>query len=57
VIEPRPIVLLGECWPPVVEQWKKYLAVSDADIAALDFATTPEQAVDIIKLKSQGVVI
>ena len=57
VIEPRPIVLLGECWPPVVEQWKKYLAVSDADVAALDFANTPEEAVQIIKLKSEGVQI
>lgn len=57
VIEPRPIVLLGECWPPVVDQWKKYLAVSDADVAALDFANTPEQAVEIIKLKSEGVQI
>ena len=57
VIEPRPIVLLGECWPPVVDQWKKYLAVSDADVAALDFANTPEQAVQIIKLKSEGVQI
>jgi len=57
VIEPRPLVLLGDCWPPVVEQWKKYLAVSDSDVAALDFARTPEEAVEIIKLKSQGVRI
>jgi uncharacterized protein (TIGR00725 family) len=57
VIEPRPLVLLGDCWPPVVEQWQKYLAVSDADVATLDFATTAEEAVEIIKLKSQGVVL
>jgi uncharacterized protein (TIGR00725 family) len=57
VIEPRPLVLLGDCWPPVVDQWQKFLAVSDADVAALDFAETAEDAVDIIKLKSQGVVI
>jgi len=57
VIEPRPLVLLGDCWPPVVDQWQKFLAVSDADVAALDFAETAEEAVDIIKLKSQGVVI
>src|SRR5678816_1013290 len=50
VIEPRPLVLLGDCWPPVVEQWKKYLAVSDADVTALDFAATPEEAVAIINL-------
>ncbi len=57
VIEPRPLVLLGECWPPVVQQWQKYLAVSDFDVAALDFALTAEEAVDIIKVKSQGVEI
>jgi uncharacterized protein (TIGR00725 family) len=57
VIDPRPLVLVGDCWPPIVEQWQKYLAVSDADVAALDFATTAEQAVEIIKLKSQGVVL
>ena len=57
VIGPRPLVLLGDCWPPVVEQWQKYLAVSDADVSALDFATTADEAVEIIKLKSQGVVL
>lgn len=55
VIGPRPLVLLGECWRPVVEQWQKCLAVSDADVAVLDFASTPEEAVAIIKAKSQGV--
>jgi len=55
VIGPRPLVLLGDCWRPVVDQWQKYLAVSDLDVAALDFANTPEEAVEIIKVKSQGV--
>src|SRR5262244_1936363 len=44
VIDPRPLVLLGECWPGVVEAWHRCLAVSNDDIAALDFATTPEEA-------------
>lgn len=57
VIEPRPLVLLGECWRPVVQQWQKSLAVSDVDVAALDFAMTPEEAVEIIKAKSEGVQI
>ncbi|MFN2530144.1 MAG: LOG family protein [Pyrinomonadaceae bacterium] len=55
VIEPRPLVLLGDCWRPIVQQWQRYLAVSDADVASLDFADTPERAVEIIKIKSQGV--
>ena len=57
VIEPRPLVLLGECWPPVVKLWQDCLAVSDADLTALDFALTPDEAVEIIKRKSSGVVI
>ena len=57
VIGPRPLVLLGECWPPIVRQWQKYLAVSERDVGALDFATTPEQAVAIINQKSHGVVL
>jgi len=57
VIEPRPLVLLGGCWRPVVAAWQASLAVSDLDIAALDFADTAEQAVQIIKAKSQGVII
>ena len=57
VIEPRPLVLLGDCWPPVVKQWQRYLAVSDEDVKALDFATTPEDAVRIITEKSVYVVL
>src|ERR1043165_7020521 len=57
VIEPRPLVLLGDCWPPIVREWQKYLAVSEAGVAALDFANTAEQAVAIINEKSQGVTI
>lgn len=57
VIEPRPLVLLGDCWPPIVREWQRHLAVSERDIAALDFAGTAEEAVSIIKEKSQGVVI
>jgi uncharacterized protein (TIGR00725 family) len=57
VIDPRPLVLLGDCWPPVVRAWQEHLAVSDADIAALDFATTPEQAVAIVQEKSRGIIL
>jgi uncharacterized protein (TIGR00725 family) len=57
VIGPRPLVLLGECWPPIVRGWQKHLAVSEEDIAALDFAQTAEEAVAIINEKSRGVTI
>src|SRR5436309_9687165 len=55
VIEPRPLVLLGDCWPPVVKAWQQYLAVTEQNVAALDFALTPEEAVAIINEKSKGV--
>jgi uncharacterized protein (TIGR00725 family) len=57
VIGSRPLVLLGDCWPPVVEIWKQHLAVSDRDVSLLDFAGTPEEAVSIIDGKSRGVQI
>ena len=57
VIGPRPLVLLGDCWPPIVREWQKHLVVSEDDIAALDFARTPAEAVAIIKEKSPGVVL
>jgi hypothetical protein len=55
VIEPRPLVLLGDCWPPVVAAWREHLVVSDADIEMLDLARTPDEAVEIIIEKSKGV--
>jgi uncharacterized protein (TIGR00725 family) len=55
VIEPRPLVLLGRCWPPVIECLRENLVVGDADVALLDFAQTPEEAVRVILEKSEGV--
>src|ERR671917_365830 len=55
VIEPRPLVLLGDCWPPIVEAWRTHLAVSEQDVSVLDFAQTPEEAVAIINEKAKGV--
>src|SRR5919199_3453966 len=48
VIEPRPIVLLGDCWPPVIECFRANLVVTEQDVALLDFARTPEEAVQRI---------
>jgi uncharacterized protein (TIGR00725 family) len=55
VIGPRPLVLLGKDWPPVIEALRKHLAVSDSDLKLIDFADTPEAAVQIVVEKSQGV--
>jgi len=56
VLEPRPLVLLGDCWPPVVREWQRSLVVNDNDVGILDFANTPEEAVAIIQGKSASVV-
>src|SRR5437867_12534190 len=57
VLDPRPLVLLGDCWPPILHEWQRYLAVSDSDVRILEFANTPEEAVAIIKEKSENVVV
>ncbi len=57
VIEPLPLVLLGACWPPVIESLREHLVVSEQDVALLDFAATPEEAVRVIVEKSKGVVV
>jgi predicted Rossmann-fold nucleotide-binding protein len=55
VIDERPLVLLGDCWPPIVECWQRHLVVSPADVAILDFAATPEEAVEIVNRKAKTV--
>src|ERR1700694_4582294 len=57
VLDPRPLVLLGDCWPPVVREWQRHLAVSDTDVEILRFATSPEEAVEIIQRESHDVII
>jgi predicted Rossmann-fold nucleotide-binding protein len=57
VINKRPLVLLGECWKPVVEAWQKNLVVSSNDISFLDFADNAEEAAKIIVEKSRGVIV
>src|SRR2546427_6383330 len=57
VLDPRPLVLLGDCWPPVVREWQRYLAVSDDDVRILNFANTPAEAVAIIQRESRTVRI
>jgi hypothetical protein len=45
-------VLLGDCWPPVIEAFKTQLVVSEQDVSLLDFAATPEDAARIIQEKA-----
>lgn len=52
VIEPRPLVLLGECWKEVVACWQANLYVSEKDITILNFAADADEACSIIEAKS-----
>src|SRR5918911_1004501 len=54
VIEPRPLVLLGDFWRPVIESFRENLVVSDRDVALLNFVNTPEEAVRIIVERAEG---
>src|ERR671938_1261573 len=54
VIEPRPLVLLGDCWPKVIRSFRENLVVSEEDVSLLDFVETPEEAVEIIAGKAEG---
>ncbi|HJQ33214.1 MAG TPA: LOG family protein [Pyrinomonadaceae bacterium] len=49
VIEPRPLILLGDCWPKVIEAFRENLVVSEADVNLLNFVSTPEEAVRVIE--------
>lgn len=57
VIGKRPLVLVGECWKPVVEAWQTNLAVSDSDVNLLDFADNAETAAEIIIKKAKKVIL
>ena len=57
VIQNRPLVLIGDCWKPIVEAWKTYLVVSDSDIGMLDFADNAAAAASIIIKKAEVTTI
>lgn len=54
VIEPRPLVLLGDFWQKVIQSFTENLVVSEKDVALLNFVNTPEEAVRIIVESSGG---
>jgi predicted Rossmann-fold nucleotide-binding protein len=55
VLEPRPLVLIGDCWRNVVDSWMSNLEVSKADAALLDFADNAVDASKIIIERSGSV--
>ncbi|HJZ66926.1 MAG TPA: LOG family protein [Blastocatellia bacterium] len=49
VLPPRPLILLGECWPGAINCLREHLVISDDDMAHLHFAQTPEEAVGFLQ--------
>ena len=45
VLTPRPLLLLGACWPRVIECLREQLVISDTDLTRLTFVATAEEAV------------
>lgn len=48
-----PLVLLGDCWLPVIKSIHEHLVVSDVDIDLLRFAASPEEALQEIQAGMQ----
>jgi len=49
VLPQRPLILLGDCWPPTFNDLRKHLVISDQDMNHLLFAATAEEAVTLLK--------
>lgn len=43
--EAPPLVLLGDCWPPVIATIRRHLVIDERDTSLLSFADTAEAAV------------
>ena len=57
ILAKRPMILLGDCWKDVVGAWEKNLAVSKSDLSYLDFASSAEEAVQLMVEKSKRVKV
>jgi hypothetical protein len=54
VIEPRPLVLVGKCWPEVLKTWKANLVVTEEDTRLLNLTLQAEEAVTILRDRTCG---
>jgi len=57
VIDPRPLVLLGDCWKPVVKAWEDNLVVGQTELSLLNFADTAEEACRLVVERSKEVIL
>jgi uncharacterized protein (TIGR00730 family) len=57
VLASRPLVLVGDCWPPFVEACRQTLAVTESDLSMLDFVSNATEARDVLVKKTVGVTV
>ncbi len=48
VLERRPLILLGDCWPRAFECLREHLVISERDMTFLTFAATAEEAIEVL---------
>ncbi len=48
-----PLILLGDCWPPLLRAIREHLVVDDRDIGLLRFAASPETAMQELQTSLQ----
>jgi uncharacterized protein (TIGR00730 family) len=49
-VSPPPIVLLGDCWPPLIRAIGRRLVVDEGDLRLLRVVDTPKEAVEEVVL-------
>jgi uncharacterized protein (TIGR00730 family) len=48
LLRPRPLILLGQCWEPVLTQWLEHLTVTEKDCDCFTLTRTPQEAVTVL---------
>jgi uncharacterized protein (TIGR00725 family) len=51
---PQSIVLLGECWPPLIKAIGEHLVVGPQDLSLLHVAASPEEAIQALTDPAAG---
>ncbi len=47
-LSPRPLVLVGDCWPPVIAALRQHMPIEDRDMQWIQFAPTPQEALQVL---------
>jgi uncharacterized protein (TIGR00730 family) len=52
-LAPRPFLLVGECWPAVIDHLRQNMEIRDKDLEFLQMIASPKEAVEILKAKME----